>query len=71
MRNPYIIGAYVTGRDHYGREELIDTLLEGGARAHWIVGNRRVGKTVGQRPRWKKAYVTLAEGQRIDFFESV
>ncbi len=45
MRNPYIIGAYVTGRDHYGREELIGTLLEGGARAHWIVGNRRVGKT--------------------------
>lgn len=45
MRNPYIIGAYVTGRDHYGREELILTLLEGGARAHWIVGNRRVGKT--------------------------
>ena len=45
MRNPYIIGAYVTGKDHYGREELISTLLEGGARAHWIVGNRRVGKT--------------------------
>ncbi len=45
MLNPYIIGAYVTGRDHYGREELIHTLLEGGARAHWIVGNRRVGKT--------------------------
>lgn len=45
MRNPYIIGASVTGRDHYGREELITTLLAGGARAHWIVGNRRVGKT--------------------------
>ncbi len=45
MRNPYIIGACVTGRDHYGREDLITALLEGGARAHWIVGNRRVGKT--------------------------
>ncbi len=32
---------------------------------------RRVGRSIGQRPRWKKAYVTLAEGQRIDFFESV
>ena len=32
---------------------------------------RRVGKRSGQRPRWKKAYVTLAEGQRIDFFETV
>lgn len=30
---------------------------------------RRVGRVVGQRPLWKKAYVTLAEGQRIDFFE--
>ncbi len=30
---------------------------------------RRVGRVVGQKPAWKKAYVTLAEGQRIDFFE--
>ena len=27
--------------------------------------------TIGRRPAWKKAYVTLAEGQRIDFFENV
>ena len=32
---------------------------------------RRVGKSMGRRPRWKKAYVTLAAGQRIDFFENV
>jgi large subunit ribosomal protein L23 len=32
---------------------------------------RRVGRHVGRRPAWKKAYVTLAEGQRIDFFENV
>jgi large subunit ribosomal protein L23 len=30
---------------------------------------RRVGKHLGRRPNWKKAYVTLAEGNRIDFFE--
>ena len=30
---------------------------------------RRVGKHQGRRPDWKKAYVTLAEGSRIDFFE--
>ena len=30
---------------------------------------RRVGRVIGQKPAWKKAYVTLAEGQRIDFFE--
>ena len=32
---------------------------------------RRVGRNVGRRPAWKKAYVTLAQGQRIDFFENV
>ena len=31
---------------------------------------RRVGKHAGKRPDWKKAYVTLAEGQRIDFFDN-
>ena len=30
---------------------------------------RRVGRHYGRRPDWKKAYVTLAEGSRIDFFE--
>ena len=32
---------------------------------------RRVGRSLGSRPNWKKAYVTLGEGQRIDFFEQV
>jgi large subunit ribosomal protein L23 len=32
---------------------------------------RRVGKSIGRRSSWKKAYVTLVEGQRIDFFETV
>ena len=29
----------------------------------------RVGRSIGRRPAWKKAYITLAEGDRIDFFE--
>ncbi len=28
---------------------------------------KRFGQTVGRRSNWKKAYVTLAEGQDIDF----
>jgi large subunit ribosomal protein L23 len=32
---------------------------------------RRVGRTFGRRPGWKKAYVTLKQGDRIDFFEAV
>ena len=29
---------------------------------------RRVGKNMGRLPRWKKAYITLKEGDKIDFF---
>jgi large subunit ribosomal protein L23 len=29
---------------------------------------RRVGQTIGRRSNWKKAIVTLADGQSIDFF---
>ena len=32
---------------------------------------RRVGKTAGRKPEWKKAIVRLAEGQSIEFFEGV
>lgn len=32
---------------------------------------RRRGKTVGRQRSWKKAYVTLKEGDRIEFFEGV
>ncbi len=32
---------------------------------------RRRGRIVGMRPDWKKAYVTLKEGDRIEFFEGV
>ncbi len=30
---------------------------------------KRVGKHVGKRPNWKKAYVSLKTGSNIDFFE--
>ncbi len=29
---------------------------------------KRVGSNLGQRSNWKKAYVTLEEGQDIDFY---
>ena len=29
---------------------------------------RRVGQIIGRRSNWKKAIVTLADGQNIDFF---
>lgn len=38
-------------------------------RAHGKV--RRMGKTAGRRPDWKKAIVRLRPGQRIEFFEGL
>ncbi len=32
---------------------------------------KRMGRFVGQRSNWKKALVTLAPGQNIEFFEGV
>jgi len=32
---------------------------------------RRVGRHTGQRSNWKKAIVTLKEGDKIEFFEGV
>ncbi len=52
-------------------ETLFKVKVEKVRTLNYMGKNRRVGKSIGQRPKWKKAYVTLAEGQRIDFFESV
>jgi large subunit ribosomal protein L23 len=32
---------------------------------------RRIGRHLGRRAEWKKAIVTLAEGQSIEFFEGI
>jgi large subunit ribosomal protein L23 len=32
---------------------------------------KRLGRNLGRRSSWKKAIVTLAEGQKVDFFEGV
>ncbi len=32
---------------------------------------RRRGRVVGRQPDWKKAYVTLKDGDKIEFFEGV
>jgi large subunit ribosomal protein L23 len=33
--------------------------------------DKRVGRFSGRRPNWKKAIVTLAAGNKIEFFEGV
>jgi prophage maintenance system killer protein len=45
MRNPYIVGRWLFGKDHYGRQRLLDYLLNAQEPATWVVGTRRMGKT--------------------------
>ena len=50
-------------------ETLFDVKVEKVRTSRQLGKIRRVGRHQGRRPDWKKAYVTLAEGSRIDFFE--
>lgn len=45
MRNPYIVGRWLRGADHYGRQRLIEYLLYVQDPVIWVVGTRRMGKT--------------------------
>ena len=42
--------------------EAVNTMIVRGKR-------RRVGRSIGRRPNWKKAMVTLAEGEQIESLE--
>ena len=50
-------------------EQLFGVKVEGVRTSRVLGKTRRVGRNVGRRPTWKKAYVTLAEGHSIEFFE--
>ena len=45
MRMPYVVGRWVRGENHYGRERLIEHLLNAQDTVTWLVGTRRMGKT--------------------------
>lgn len=45
MRNPYTVGRWLRGPDHYGREQLLENLISSDDPAVWVVGTRRMGKT--------------------------
>ncbi len=48
-------------------ETLFDVKVTGVQVANMRGKMKRFGQTLGKRSNWKKAYVTLAEGQDIDF----
>lgn len=39
--------------------------------SNFLGKERRRGRVIGRKPNWKKAYVTLKEGDKIEFFEGV
>jgi len=39
--------------------------------SNFLGKERRRGRVVGHKPDWKKAYVTLKAGDKIEFFEGV
>lgn len=45
MSNPYVVGRWVRGSEHYDRQSLIELLLNAHDTAIWVVGTRRMGKT--------------------------
>lgn len=45
MRNPYSVGRWLRGPDHYGREQMLEYLISAEDPAIWVVGTRRMGKT--------------------------
>ncbi len=52
-------------------EELFDVSVVDVRTMRMPRKTRKVGKTSGRNPEWKKAIVRLAEGQTIEFFEGV
>jgi large subunit ribosomal protein L23 len=49
-------------------ETLFKVKVEKVRMARYLGKVRRVGRSMGRRAEWKKAYVTLKEGDKIDFF---
>ena len=49
-------------------ETLFKVKVEQVRMARYLGKMRRIGRSMGRRADWKKAYVTLREGDRIDFF---
>ncbi len=49
-------------------ETLFKVKVVGVRMARYLGKVRRIGRSLGRRSDWKKAYVTLKQGDKIDFF---
>jgi len=72
MSNQYCFAVDKKATKHDVRnaiQDLFKVKVEG-VRTMRVPGKyKRVGKNLGKTPDWKKAIVTLVEGDRIDFLE--
>jgi large subunit ribosomal protein L23 len=56
----------------YAVEKIFSTKVEDVRVVNVLGKNKRVGRSEGKRPDWKKAYVKLAKGAKpIEYFEGV
>jgi large subunit ribosomal protein L23 len=52
-------------------EEIFKVKVENVATMNYKGKMKRMGRYMGKRPDWKKAIVTLKEGEKLDFIEGV
>ncbi|MBI5409727.1 MAG: 50S ribosomal protein L23 [Nitrospirae bacterium] len=52
-------------------EEIFKVKVANVATMNCLGKNKRMGKYEGKRPDWKKAIVTLKQGEKLDFIEGV
>jgi len=52
-------------------EEIFKVKVESVATMNYKGKKKRLGRYEGKRPDWKKAIVTLKEGEKLDFIEGV
>ena len=56
----------------YAVEKIFSTKVEDVRVVNVLGKNKKVGRSEGKRPDWKKAYVKLAKGAKpIEYFEGV
>ncbi|MEN8207985.1 MAG: 50S ribosomal protein L23 [Candidatus Fermentibacteria bacterium] len=52
-------------------EELFDVHVTDVRTMRMLGKKKRLGRNLGRKPSWKKAIVTLSDGDTVDFFEGV
>ena len=66
----FVVDRQATKTDVQRAVETLFKVTVEGVRTHIIRGKvKRVGRSTGKRPNFKKAIVTLKEGDKIELFE--